>query len=102
LLRKCNADEIVTNMLSTFSVDLPNLLFISHINFSDLTCVFVRIKVFHTTFNNISVISWRSILFVKELRKCNADEIVTIIETCHIIKIQKINSMIQIRKGSLL
>jgi hypothetical protein len=35
------------------------------------------------------------------LRKCNIDEIVTIIETYHIIEIQKINSIIQIRKGSL-
>jgi hypothetical protein len=54
------------NILSPFSIDLPNLLFISHTNFSDLTCGFVRVKVFNTTFNNISVMfescSWRYLL----------------------------------------
>jgi hypothetical protein len=131
-LRKCNVDAIVT-IIDTYHIieiqkinsiiqirkgslhrPIPNLLFISDINLSDLTCGMVKVKVVHTTFNNISVISWRSILFVMENRTTQikpltcrksltkyVDAIVTIIDTYHIIEIQKINSIIQIRKGSL-
>ena len=33
-----------------------------------IVCLFVCLMVFNATFNNISVISWRSILFVEENR----------------------------------
>jgi hypothetical protein len=40
-----------------------------YINMSNLQLAGVRVVVFNATFNNISVISWQSVLLVEETRE---------------------------------
>ena len=45
------------------------LTYKEYIDFNIWLCVLVGFMVFNTTFNNISVISWRSVLLVEETRE---------------------------------
>ena len=57
LVREKNLDFKYNNNEST----VPSISFIYF-----LFCLFVSLMVFNATFNNISVISWRSVLLVEE------------------------------------
>jgi len=54
------------NTCTTVSTSSPSLHFLLHIN--QLMVDLCWFMVFNTTFNNISVISWQSVLLVEETR----------------------------------
>ena len=64
--RNTNALKDIKYYESVWFLDIINGFYLPEVGEYCLACWFVCLVVFHTTFNNISVISWRSVLFVEE------------------------------------
>jgi hypothetical protein len=67
--KSCLVDILSNLILSTFSKKLENYkMFNSTLSgtFSKYVTILIRVMVFNTTFHNISVILWRSVLLVEE------------------------------------